>query len=209
VSDPSIPEPSVAPVALRIGPYLLDVARPTDLDAVVAAFADPDIARWNPGTHRPGVPDRDRAQLWIADRTTWAPDHASWVIRDVDGTVIGQVSLHHVSQESGSAEIGYWLAPAGRGRGIGAAAVATATDYAFDVLGIVRIELFHAVENEASCRLARRTGYVLEGVARQSYVYGDGLRHDEHMHARLIGDPAPDVVVPAAPGAPGPSAPTR
>ena len=51
------------------------------------------------------------------------------------------------------------------------------------------------MENEASCRLALRCGYLLEGTARQSYVYGDGLRHDEHLHGRL----AADAVEPVAP----------
>ena len=89
------------------------------------------------------------------------------------------------------------LTPSGRGRGIGAAAVDTATRWAFDVIGLARIELFHAVENEASCRLATRCGYLLEGTARQSFVCGDGLRHDEHLHARLASD-AVAALAPAA-----------
>jgi len=33
-----------------------------------------------------------------------------------------------------------------------------------------------------------RRGYLIEGTARQSFIYGDGLRHDEHLHARLASD---------------------
>ncbi len=187
---------AIAPVALEVGRYRLDAPTLVDVDVVAAAFDDPDIAMWNPGARRPGVTATERARLWVADRSSWNAEHASWVLRDIDGTLIGQVSLHHISAESGTAEIGYWLTPRGRGRGLGVAAVATATSYGFDVLGIARIELFHAVENEASCRLARRAGYLVEGTARQSYVYGDGLRHDEHLHARLATDPDPAVPPP-------------
>ncbi|MDQ1615779.1 MAG: hypothetical protein QOJ60_1718, partial [Actinomycetota bacterium] len=52
----------------------------------------------------------------------------------------------------------------------------------------VRVELYHAVANPASCRVAEKVGFRHEGTLRQSYVYGDGTRHDEHLHARLAGD---------------------
>jgi RimJ/RimL family protein N-acetyltransferase len=69
--------------------------------------------------------------------------------------------------------------------------VAAATRWAFGALDLVRIELCHAVVNPASCRVATKAGYRLEGTLRQSYVYGDGRRYDEHLHARLAGDAAP------------------
>ena len=53
----------------------------------------------------------------------------------------------------------------------------------------IRLELFHAVENAGSCRVAESAGLRLEGVHRSSYRYGDGLLHDEHCHARLADDP--------------------
>ena len=190
-----MPESPVAPVPLRFGGFLLDAATTGDVAAVVAAFADPDVARWNPGPRRPGTTAHERASQWVAARTAWSADHCSWVVRDAGGVLVGQVSIHSSDEELGTGELGYWLTPAGRGRGIGAAAVDTATRFAFDALGLVRLELFHAVENEASCRLALRCGYLLEGTARQSFVYGDGLRHDEHLHARL----ATDAVEPVAP----------
>jgi RimJ/RimL family protein N-acetyltransferase len=193
----SEPEVLLDPQPLRIGPYRLDIPTTRDLDDVVAAFEDAEIALWNPSVRRPGSTLRDRAKLWIADRSEWTSDHASWVVRDVDGTLVGQVSLHHIDTEGGTAEVGYWLTPQGRGRGLGTAAVAAATTYAFDIRELARVELFHAVENEASCRLALRCGFLHEGISRQSYVYGDGLRHDEHLHARLATDPAPVLSDPA------------
>ncbi len=188
----SLPEPRGV-VSLDVGPYLLDAPRAADVDAVAAAFEDADIALWNPGRRSSGVGSHDRAKLWIADRAAWSADHASWVVRDIDGSMIGQVSLHHLDNDHGGGEIGYWLTPRGRGRGIATLAVLAATRYAFDRLECARVELFHATGNDASCRVALRCGYLLEGTARQSYVYGDGLRHDEHLHARLATDPEPVV----------------
>ena len=54
-----------------------------------------------------------------------------------------------------------------------------------------RIALMHAVGNGASCSVASAAGYELEGTMRQSYRYGDGELHDEHLHARLRTDPPP------------------
>lgn len=194
------PEPDlsdvVVPVTLQVGPYRLDTPAASDTADVVAAFRDPDIALWNPAGGGE-ISAEERAPLWIADRAAWTSEHASWVVRDHDGTVIGQVSLHHLDHEGGTGEVGYWLAPRGRGRGIGAAVLDAATTYALDTLGLFRIELYHAVENEPSCRMALRCGYLLEGTARQSYRYGDGRRHDEHLHAILATDERPVVPTPA------------
>jgi RimJ/RimL family protein N-acetyltransferase len=196
--DPNDEDDLTPVVPLQVGPYRLDAPAMSDLPAIRAAFADPEIARWNPGAVTEGEAADEFVREWIVGRSTWSSQHASWVIREVDGSVIGQVSLHHLDLDGRTGEVGYWLAPAGRGRGIGAAAVAATTTYGFDALGLLRLSLFHARENDASCRLAQRCGYAHEGTLRQSYVYGDGLRHDEHLHARLSTDPAPDL--PPLPG---------
>jgi RimJ/RimL family protein N-acetyltransferase len=188
----------VTPVPLQVGPYRLDGAAASDHAEVVAAFQDPDIALWNPaGNGGEDVDLEEWATLWIARRSAWSSEHASWVARASDGTIVGQVSLFNLDHVGGTAEVGYWLTPRGRGRGLGAAMLDAATTYAFDELGIFRIELFHAVENEPSCRMALRCGYLLEGLARQSYRYGDGQRHDEHLHAVLATDARPEVRPPA------------
>jgi RimJ/RimL family protein N-acetyltransferase len=187
---PDTPPPP-EPTAVPLGPYLLDLARAGDVEAVEAALADPDIALWNPGARRPGLTPRERARLWVADRAVWTDEHASWVVRDVDGTLVGQVSLHQIDPRNGSAEVGYWLTPAGRGRGLATHALDAAARFGFDVLELARVELFHATENAASCLVAERAGFQVEGTARQSFVYGDGRRHDEHLHARLATDPGP------------------
>lgn len=143
-------EPPSTPVALHAGP------RPRRPGADRCRRRR---ARRSTTTSRCGTPawcdrgpPRERALLWVADRAAWASDHASWVVRDLDGHVIGAVSVHHVDDAHGTAEIGYWMAADGRERGIGAAAVDVATRYAFEKLGLARVELFHAV------RTRRRAG---------------------------------------------------
>jgi RimJ/RimL family protein N-acetyltransferase len=60
--------------------------------------------------------------------------------------------------------------------------------FGFGELGLERLELFHALENTASCSAAQKAGFVVEGTLRRSYRYSDGILHDEHLHARLRDD---------------------
>jgi RimJ/RimL family protein N-acetyltransferase len=174
-------EPVEIPVAagLALRPWHAD-----DAPAVLDALRDPAIALWNPGQ----APDLDGAARWIARRADWSGgDHASLAVADAaTDALLGSVSLHRIYDGGGS--IGYWTVAAARGRGIASAAVAAVSDWAFTDLGLHRIELCHAVANPASCRVARRAGYRLEGTLRESYRYGDGRRYDEHIHGRLAVD---------------------
>ncbi|MEN3361649.1 MAG: hypothetical protein V7637_5631 [Mycobacteriales bacterium] len=174
------------PIRVDGGWVVLRAFDPADLPALRAAFADPDVSRWN------GIPlDLDAVGHWLARRNDWSDGtHASWAIGDAAGALLGSVSLHRIDLDQGDAEIGYWLAPAARGRGNATAAVELATGYGFDTLGLRRIFLYHAITNPASCRVAAAAGYLLEGTLRQSHRYADGRVHDEHIHGRLSTDPA-------------------
>ncbi len=152
--------------------------------AVLAGHAhDHDLRVFNPGP-----PDGDWAGF-VARRNDWSSgDHASWAIRDGAGTLLGSVSLHRLEPLDATADIGYFVLPPFRGRGWATAAVRLATRYGFTTAGLARISIYHAVDNEASCAVAHRCGYLLEGTTRSSHIYGDGRRHDEHLHARLATD---------------------
>ncbi|AEB43961.1 MULTISPECIES: GNAT family N-acetyltransferase [Micromonospora] len=157
-----------------------------DAPAALDAFGDPEIALWNP--QGDGL-DLDAARQWVRRRADWS-NGTNVALALADPTdpavLLGSVSLHRI--HDGDASIGYWVVPAARGRGLASAAVARVTAWAFAELGLHRIELCHAVGNPASCRVAERAGYLAEGTLRQSHRYGDGRRHDEHLHARLATD---------------------
>lgn len=57
------------------------------------------------------------------------------------------------------------------------------------VLGLHRIEVDHSTRNTASCRVAERAGYRVEGTKRSQALHADGW-HDMHQHARIATDPA-------------------
>ncbi|MDQ1627637.1 MAG: hypothetical protein QOI54_1381 [Actinomycetota bacterium] len=180
----------IEPVEIAAG--RLQLRAPVDADATDALLMlqDPAVRLWNPA---PEVLDLADAREWCRRGANWADgQHATFVVIDATtGRLLGNVSLHSIDSEQHDAEIGYRVAPWARGAGVGTDAVAAATRWAFGTLDLVRIELAHAVVNPASCRVAEKAGYLLEGTLRQSYIYGDGMRYDEHLHARLASDPEP------------------
>lgn len=144
--------------------------------------ADPDLLLWNPLR---GVVDLPSAEHRCLEAGDWTGGtYASFSILDATSRrYVGNVTLYGI--EDVFASIGYRIAPWARGAGAATTAVRAITGWGFGALNLVRISLYHAVENEASCRVAHKTGFALEGELRSSQRCGDGKIHDEHLHARL------------------------
>ena len=171
--------------------------RPADEDAedALALCTDPEVVAWNPV---PSVVDLATALAWCRTGADWSTgSHASWHAA-VGGRLVATCSLWAIDAGDATARIGYRVAPWARRRGVGTAVVEAVTHWGFAELGLERVSLEHAVANVASCRIATSTGYLLEGVLRSSYRDAEGVRHDEHVHGRLVTDPAPATPHPLA-----------
>jgi RimJ/RimL family protein N-acetyltransferase len=173
------------PVELTPGRLLLRPPVEEDAEDALAMLQDPDTRIWNPAS---SVTDVAAAREWCKSLGDWSPgDHATFTVVE-DGRLAGNVSLHKIDHDQSIAEMGYRVAPWARGHGVGTTAVNAVTEWAFENLGLHRVQLFHAVKNAASCRVAVKAGYRNEGTLRSAAKYGDGLRYDEHLHARLVAD---------------------
>jgi len=159
-----------------------------DAAALQKAYADPDIQRW----HVRRIDSLDEACGMIADwQRAWAQERRlEWAVAAADGTLLGRLALKDLVLFDGVAEIAYWTVPAARGRGVASQAVAAASRWA-DERGFRRLELEHSTLNPASCRVAEKVGFVLEGTRRGAARHADG-HHDMHAHARLADDAAAD-----------------
>jgi [ribosomal protein S5]-alanine N-acetyltransferase len=153
-----------------------------DASVVVAGYGDPDIQRWMPYSY-----DQDEAvdviRRWNDD---WRHESgACWAIAQRSGdTAIGRIPLQDIDLISGSAELAYWVLPDFRGSGVASLALTALSDWAFDELELHRLDLNHSVENLASCLVAVRAQFDLEGTARSAGIYVDGW-HDVHRHGRF------------------------
>ena len=151
---------------------------------------DPDVERWNPA---PDVVDIETARAWCARGADWSDGtHATWhALEGASGRLVANCSIFAIDRDHSSAKIGYRVAPWQRRRGVGTEVVDVVTRWAFAELGLVRIQLEHAVANVGSCRVAANAGYMLEGTLRSGSRDGLGERHDDHVHGRLASDPMP------------------
>lgn len=172
----SLPQPTLHAEDLVIRPW-----RPADAAAVFAAYQDPAIQRW----HVRSIDDIAEASAWISARhQQWQDESgADWAV--TAGTAVaGRVAVKRLELWDGIGELAYWVTPAARGHRIAARAVTAVTAWAFGALGLHRLELTHATGNPASCKVAARAGFLLEGTMREHGRHADGW-HDMHLHARL------------------------
>lgn len=172
-------QPDLHGADLTLRPWL-----PSDRATVVGAYADPGIRQWHARSMT-----NEEATDWIAHWPgRWrAESGAGWAVLD-EGKVAGQISLRRLSLPLGLGEVSYWVLPAARGRRIAPRALLTMSTWAFETLGLHRIEVAHSTVNQPSCRVATTTGFALEGTKRAEMRHADGW-HDMHLHAKLSTDP--------------------
>ncbi|WP_249667347.1 GNAT family N-acetyltransferase [Cellulomonas fengjieae] len=188
---PRLTPPAITPGTLRDldQPVLRAdgvVLRPWQADdaaTVATAYDDPGIRRWHDRAM-----SADEADAWVA---SWAgrwrdETGGGWAITTAE-EVVGQISLRSLDHGDGRSDVSYWVLPGARGRGVATTALRTVGTWAFGVLGLHRIEVDHSVDNPASCAVATRAGYRLEGTKRGDALHADGW-HDMHLHARVAGD---------------------
>lgn len=157
----------------------------TDVAVVVEAYADPAIQQWNMRSM-----NEVEAAEWIQSwKSTWtAETDAGWAVADEEtGAIIGRLGLRGIHLDEGQAEVTYWVLAQARGRGVAVGATVAVCQWAFLALGLHRIELAHSVRNAASCRVATKAGFALEGIRRSS-LHPDGDWHDMHVHALVNTD---------------------
>jgi RimJ/RimL family protein N-acetyltransferase len=77
---------------------------------------------------------------------------------------LGHVMLHTLAWRHKRAEIGYWLVPAARGHGVGRTAVSLLVEWAFEELGLERVEITTTPDNGPARALAASLGFSEEGI---------------------------------------------
>ncbi|MER5179263.1 GNAT family protein [Streptomyces sp. NPDC002896] len=198
--------PSLVPRVLSTDGLVLRPFVEADEPAVAEAFHDRGILHWAVGRAVAGAPEAERAGMWLRLRIlSWETGSAAFAVTDAsDGTLLGSVGVRDVNRLPDQAVLGYWVTPKARGRGVATRALDAASRWSFAApekggLGLHRLSLDHALLNPASCRVATKAGFRLEGTMRDFYVDADGQRHDSHLHARLATDRRPGAVTAAAP----------
>jgi RimJ/RimL family protein N-acetyltransferase len=83
--------------------------------------------------------------------------------------------------------LGYWVRTSCRGQGIAGHAAKLTARFAFEHLGLIRVEIVIGVGNHASIRVAQKIGAHDEGILLNRMVVGTSIS-DAHMYSLLPAD---------------------
>ena len=117
--------------------------------------------------------------------------YAFFLFRLEDEQLVGGLTLSNVRRGvTQAASLGYWVGAEHARRGYMTEAVAAAAGFAFDALGLHRVEAACLPDNAASIGVLERNGFQHEGLARR-YLKIAGKWQDHLLYALLSDDPRP------------------
>ena len=114
------------------------------------------------------------------------------IVLKSENKAIGGTQISNISKAYGTAGGGIWINEKYQGFGYGPEAFNARIKYAFDVLGLRRLENGYFKDNEKSHQMQLKFGYKDEGIKRKRFVskatgkvedeYITGLLKDEWIH---------------------------
>ena len=187
-------QPTLTGPRVRLRPWRAD-----DAEAVFAACQDEEVQRW---TEVPVPYLREHAEGFVGEfaAQTWAAGGAQFAVETVHGGVLsGAVTLF--PPRDGVGVGGYWTVAGQRGRGYTGEALRLLSAWAFETVGLRRMELVVHPDNDGSRRVAESAGFRAEGILRQRSVHR-GVPVDDVVFGLLATDPRPPIAALRGLGAP-------
>ena len=172
----------LSPITLAGRHVRLEPLAATHLDGLTRHGADTELWRWMPSMR----PDpRESVRVWSE---TVMPMHArgelaAFAIIDLSrGEAVGGTTLFDYSEVHRRVEIGYtWLAKFAWRSALNTECKYLLLRYAFETLGMNRVQLKTDARNERSQAAIARLGAVREGVLRSHMIMPDGWVRDSVM----------------------------
>lgn len=154
--------------------------------AALHAFEE-DIA--NRGDHFPlGVSSLPALRRRFAEDGLWSAKEGTLLIESKDGELLGHIEYFTTVAYLDEIELSYLIySAAHRGRGVATESVRLLSRYLFARTKTNRLRLIIHPGNEASRRVATKSGFTLEGVARGAW-YHRGRSHDVEVWSLLRDD---------------------
>jgi ribosomal-protein-alanine N-acetyltransferase len=141
---------------LRIDGFTMRPIQASDLDALAAIWADPEVTRFLPNR---GVPiSREGTQkALVSFLEHWKKrGYGIWaIIKNISLEMVGYCGLRYLD-ELGEVEVLYGLAKTYWGRGIATQATKASISYAFNVANLDRVIALLLPDNQASKRVVEK-----------------------------------------------------
>jgi [ribosomal protein S5]-alanine N-acetyltransferase len=165
---------------------MADYAEWAQLRQVSRDFLQPWEPSWPPDDLTRGA-YRRRVSAYVQDLQSGAA-YPFFVFRLEDGALTGGVTLSNVRRGvAQTATLGYWCGAPFARTGLTLDAVRAAVDFAFERVGLHRLEAACVPENAPSAALLTKAGFVHEGFAR-GYLKINGSWRDHLLFGLLRSD---------------------
>jgi ribosomal-protein-serine acetyltransferase len=192
------------PVMLSDGVVTLRPLERADRDAMYAAVRESiaEVGAWLPWCH-PAYAASETA-AFIETTLGWWTNQSQFpfgVFDAMAGTFIGGTGVNHISQQNRYANIGYWVRTGRARQGLAPRALLLAARYAFQTLGMKRVEIAAHPDNLASRRVAEKAGATFEGVMRNR-IYMRGRPYPAALYSLVPEDLGPPPLSAPAPSSP-------
>jgi RimJ/RimL family protein N-acetyltransferase len=156
-------------VELIEGPILIRTYHEEDARALYEAARESiaEVSPWLPWCHKNYSIEETRE--FIASRESASRDgewYSFGIFEKDGGRFLGGVGINFINRVHQMANLGYWVRTSAAGVGIATRATRLVASFAFEQLGLQRIEIVVAVGNIPSQRVAEKAGAVREGVLR-------------------------------------------
>ncbi|AIY45256.1 GNAT family N-acetyltransferase [Mycolicibacterium fortuitum] len=162
----------------------LEPLSPAHIPEIDDVAADGELGSfWYTAPPRPGA-----AAEWVRQLLALRDaDHGvSFVVRTLDGRLVGSTSYLNVDGPNRRLEIGHtWYVADVRRTGVNAETKLLMLGHAFDELGCIAVELRTHFFNFASRAAIERLGAKLDGVLRSHQLLSDGSRRDTVVYSIL------------------------
>ncbi len=127
---------------------------------------------WTKGTKEV----EDVENFIIFSLTEYAKGNALTCFIEYKGSIAGCIGFNTIDRSLKKAELGYWLSTKYQGNGVINRSAKYLVDYAFDNLGVEKVEIHVATGNRPSQKVCERLGSTLEGTIKNSItLYGEIL----------------------------------
>ena len=154
-----------------------------DVDALVDGLNNINVTKWM--SHTPYPYTKEDAIKFINYSIENKLYNLAIVLKE-NNKVIGGTQIRKIDLTQGTAHGGIWINEKYHGKGYGKEAWGARIKYAFDELGLRRLENGFFDGNERSWKMQQAFGYKLEGTKRQRYkCLSTGKIVDEHITGLL------------------------
>ena len=103
------------------------------------------------------------------------------------GQIVGAVSVNRINTDYKFGNVGYWIRSGFTGKSLATIAAKAAVYFAFNELGLTRVEIVAMEENHRSRRVAEKIGAVSEGLHRNRLYY-HGQPRNAWMYSLIPSD---------------------